>query len=494
MLAHRLIYPLLALLVLVALPSSAADSGDFALRPLPAPASANARATPNFLFLFGNPASWPGAIPWSYNPAGAPPPFSNVSNAVAAIGAGADKWAAVCGVQFSYQGTTNVAPDTEVNGMPDFLNVVGWGSLDVNVLGATSSFYSPTGNPPYLLVDSDITISVDQVSSNTVMDRVATHEWGHALGLAHSNLNDQVMSGTPDSQYNSLTELQADDVRGCRCLYGMPGGQRQGYTCSLPRRIDFGTVDVGTPSELQTVLLSNDGNAPLTIVNYSSNAAEFPQPSGCTPGTTLGQGSSCTLSLQARAFSAGSHTGDLLISTSDGIYDLPLLVRGFALPPPPTVDVIEYYYAALDHYFISALPADIQALDSGQFPGWQRSGRTFKAFPDATAGASPVCRFYLPPPFGDSHFYSVSATECALVLQKYPGFVYESANVMYLGMPDTASGACGSGTIPVYRVWDKRIDTNHRYTTDRTLRDQMAAQGWVKEGYGDDLVIMCAPQ
>jgi hypothetical protein len=46
----------------------------------------------------------------------------------------------------------------------------------------------------------------------------------------------------------------------------------------------------------------------------------------------------------------------------------------------------------------------------------------------------------------------------------------------------------------VYRVWDKRIDTNHRYTTDRTLRDQMAAQGWVKEGYGDDLVIMCAPQ
>jgi hypothetical protein len=66
--------------------------------------------------------------------------------------------------------------------------------------------------------------------------------------------------------------------------------------------------------------------------------------------------------------------------------------------------------------------------------------------------------------------------------------------VMYLGMPDTANGACGPGLIPVYRVWDKRIDTNHRYTTDRSLRDQMVAQGWVKEGYGDDLVIMCAPQ
>jgi len=494
MLARRLIHPLLPLLLLFALSPSVADGGDFTLRPWPPPSSSGTKPTPDFLFLFGNPARWPGAISWSYNPAGAPPPFSNVTNAVSAISAGADKWAAVCGVQFSYQGTTNVAPDTEVNGMPDSVNVVGWGSLDVNVLGSTSSFYNPAGNPPYALIDSDITLSAQQVSSNTVMDRVTTHEWGHALGLAHSNLNDQVMSGTPDSQYNSLTDLQPDDIRGCRCLYGMPAGQKQGYSCSLPRRVDFGTVDVGTPSDTQTVLLSNDGNAPLTIVSYSSNAAEFPQPSGCTPGTTLSQGSSCTLSLQARAFSAGSHTGDLIISTSDGMYDLPLLVRGFALPPPPTVDVIEYYYPALDHYFMSALPADIQALDNGQFQGWQRTGRTFKAFPGEATGASPVCRFYLPPPFGDSHFYSVSVAECALVRQKYPGFDYESANVMYLGMPDTANGACGPGLIPVYRVWDKRIDTNHRYTTDRSLRDQMVAQGWVKEGYGDDLVIMCAPQ
>ena len=202
----------------------------------------------------------------------------------------------------------------------------------------------------------------------------------------------------------------------------------------------------------------------------------------------LSPGSSCALSLQARPSSAGSHIGYLSISTSDGIYDLPLLVRGFALPPPPTVDVIEYYYPALDHYFISALPADVQALDNGKFPGWQRTGRTFKAFPDAATGASPVCRFYLPPPFGDSHFYSVSALECAQVKQKYPGFVYESANVMYLGLPDVASGACAPGMIPVYRVWDKRIDTNHRYTTDRacaTRWSRRVGQGRLRRRCGD---------
>lgn len=494
----RLIHLWLALPLLIALPCRAAD--DFVLRPLPQAAGGHARATPDFLYLFGNPARWPGGISWSYNPAGAPAAFSSSSNAVSAIAAGAAKWAAVCGVQFSYQGTTSVAPDTEVNGKPDFNNVVGWGSLGGGVLGATSAFYSPTGNAPFPLVDTDIILSVDLVTSNSTMDRVATHEWGHALGLAHSNLNDQVMSGTPESQYNSLTELQADDVRGCRCLYGMPGTQKEGYTCSLPRNVDFGTVDVGSASDPQTVALSNDGNAPLTIVNYSTSGPEFPQPEGCTPGTTLTPGSNCTLTLQARPSSAGSHSGDLSIATSDGNYDLPLLVRGFAVPIPPappespTVDVIEFYHPQLDHYFMSALQPDIQALDSGQSPGWQRTGRTFKAFPDATPGAGPVCRFYLPPPFGDSHFYSVSAAECTLVRQKYPGFVYESPNVMYLGMPDPANGACAAGMIPVYRVWDKRIDTNHRYMTDRALRDQMVALGWVKEGYGDDVVIMCAPQ
>jgi hypothetical protein len=490
----RHLYLLLGLPILAALPCRAADEVDFTLRPLPAPAGETARARPDFLFLFGNPARWPGAIAWSYNPASAPAAFSTVSNAVAAISAGADKWSAVCGVQFSYQGTTDVVPETTVDGKPDFINVVGWGNLSTSALGEASSYYGPSNNLPYPLVDSDIVFSISQITGNASMDRVATHEWGHALGLAHSNLNDQVMSGTPDSQYNSLTQLQLDDIRGCRCLYGMPSGQRQGYSCSLPRSVDFGTIDVGSSSEPQTIMLSNDGNAPLTIVNYSISDSEFSQPIGCMQGMTLAQGSSCTLSLQARPLSTGSHVGDLIISTSDGIYDLRLLVRGFALPPPPTVDVIEYYYPALDHYFMSALPGDIQALDNGQFVGWQRTGRTFKAFPDTATGTSPVCRFYLPPPFGDSHFYSVSAFECAQVLQKYPGFVYESANVMYLGLPDAVTGACASAMIPVYRVWNKRIDTNHRYTTDRGLRDQMAAQGGVKEGYGDDAVIMCAPQ
>jgi hypothetical protein len=110
------------------------------------------------------------------------------------------------------------------------------------------------------------------------------------------------------------------------------------------------------------------------------------------------------------------------------------------------------------------------------------------------AGASPVCRFYLPPGYGDSHFFSASPVECAAVLAKYPFFILESPAVFYITLPDQVTGACPAGTQPVYRVWDNRADTNHRYTANRAIRDQMVAAGWLAEGYGPDAVIMCAPQ
>jgi len=167
---------------------------------------------------------------------------------------------------------------------------------------------------------------------------------------------------------------------------------------------------------------------------------------------------------------------------------------GTLLGAPLTVDVIEYYDAAQDHYFMSSLQPDITALDSGKFPGWVRTGETFKAYPQATLSAMPVCRFYIPPVDGDSHFYSASPAECAAVQVSYPAFVLESSNVMYIDVPDQTTGACPAGDIPVYRVWDNRGDTNHRYTTSLAIRAQMVAKGWVAEGYGPDSVMMCAPQ
>lgn len=158
-----------------------------------------------------------------------------------------------------------------------------------------------------------------------------------------------------------------------------------------------------------------------------------------------------------------------------------------------TVDVVEFYAPARDHYFISASAPEIAALDDGVFAGWMRTGLSFKAYASATAGTSPVCRFYLPPGYGDSHFYSASPFECDQVRIQNPGFAYETPDAFDIGLPDANTGACAPGWTPVYRVWDQRPDTNHRYTTSAAVRQQMLAQGWLAEGYGPDQVIMCAP-
>jgi len=169
--------------------------------------------------------------------------------------------------------------------------------------------------------------------------------------------------------------------------------------------------------------------------------------------------------------------------------------------PEGTITVVEFYNAALDHYFISPLAPDIDALDSGRFAGWMRTGFTFKAYPTQAsggAGVNPVCRFYIPPQHGDSHFFSASPAECASVLAKigtdpnYSGYSYETPNAFYIALPDIATGACPAGTIAVYRLWNQRADSNHRFTTDPVVKASMLAKGYAAEGYGPAAVSMCA--
>ncbi|HEX8010919.1 MAG TPA: S8 family peptidase [Casimicrobiaceae bacterium] len=158
------------------------------------------------------------------------------------------------------------------------------------------------------------------------------------------------------------------------------------------------------------------------------------------------------------------------------------------------VPVIEYYWAARDHYFMTAIPAEIAALDAGTFGGWVRTGQSFNAYAQPTGISSRVCRFYIPAPYGDSHYYSASPEECAAVQVKFPMFLEESPGVFYVALPDLVTGACPAGSVPVYRLWNNRADTNHRYTTSLAIRSEMLAKGYLSEGYGTSGVAMCVAQ
>ncbi len=170
-------------------------------------------------------------------------------------------------------------------------------------------------------------------------------------------------------------------------------------------------------------------------------------------------------------------------------------------------EVVEFYNAGLQHYFISADPAEAAVLDGGAFGGvWKRTGSAFSAWniADAPAGTVPVCRFFGTDRYRtngsrigpNSHFYTADPNECAFVKtafqsvasdgRSYPAWTFEN-NAFAVKPP--AGGACPAGTQSLYRSYNNGAlgDPNHRYSTNADMLRIMA--GWVIEG-----LVMCVPQ
>jgi hypothetical protein len=158
-----------------------------------------------------------------------------------------------------------------------------------------------------------------------------------------------------------------------------------------------------------------------------------------------------------------------------------------------TIEVIEYYHEAFDHYFVTGTTTEIALLDSGSFAGWTRTGYGFSAYAASSLVGSDVCRFFSTS-FGakSSHFYTPIASECRLV-KGNPDWQFEGA-VFRVEVPDS-DGSCAEGTGPVYRLYNDGDGgaPNHRYTSNLYLRARMLEHGWIAEGYGPLGVIMCAP-
>jgi hypothetical protein len=167
-----------------------------------------------------------------------------------------------------------------------------------------------------------------------------------------------------------------------------------------------------------------------------------------------------------------------------------------AFLPEPAL-AVEYYHVSLDHYFLTADADEIDGLDRGAFAGWQRTGESFKVMrSDAVTGGAeiPVCRFYGLPSRGlDSHFYTASQAECDAVEHGYDGaWLKERADAFYVVGANGTTGACPEGTSPVYRLWNARFDSNHRYTMSAAIKAEMVARGYVPEGSGPENVAFCA--
>jgi hypothetical protein len=155
---------------------------------------------------------------------------------------------------------------------------------------------------------------------------------------------------------------------------------------------------------------------------------------------------------------------------------------------------LEFYNTYLGHYFMAAGQDEIAAIEAGAAgPGWQLTGQSFKVWPlmptdAAFSAATPVCRFYGVPAGGpNSHFFTASPSECALV-KASQGWYYEGIGFYILQVD--ANGQCPAGYLEVLRAYNNgaaRNDSNHRFTTSDSTWRAMGRLGWAMEG-----AVMCA--
>ncbi len=172
---------------------------------------------------------------------------------------------------------------------------------------------------------------------------------------------------------------------------------------------------------------------------------------------------------------------------------------GASAVPKEIVDVTEFYAASSNHYFLTANPQEAAGLSANANSGWVATGERFQAYASASGQRVPVCRFYGDYSIGpNSHFYTANPAECTQLraLQKpkpisVPQWNFEE-NAFAVTLPGSDAGGanCAGGASAVYRVYNNRFaqnDSNHRYTTKRSIYDAMISQGWLGEG-----VVMCA--
>ena len=242
----------------------------------------------------------------------------------------------------------------------------------------------------------------------------------------------------------------------------------------------------------------------ITGTYVACNCVYFPEPPVLRLHASLGAIAPGTYAVQLTVSADPTYGASGWVLGPDGWVQGPVTMTaalnvGEAVPVTEgTSAAVEYYWAAEDHYFITADASEINLLDANYFPGWVRTGQSFNVLPPSTvpsSDTSPVCRFYGKPEAGlDSHFYSAFPAECQAVIDRFPNaWLLESSDVFVVYLPAQSDGTCPGGTTPVYRVYDNRPDVNHRYMTSLSIRTKMIEAGWIPEGYGPDAVVMCAP-
>jgi hypothetical protein len=191
------------------------------------------------------------------------------------------------------------------------------------------------------------------------------------------------------------------------------------------------------------------------------------------------------------AFLSGQLSGDAvaratsarMTSVAGGGEDV--LKTDYIAPSPEQAGeriVVEFRNDSLNHYFITAEPAESALLDAGVIiPGWQRTGFNFKAWVRDDPRGLPACRFFGTPGVGpNSHFYTISDYECWLT-KANPYWLYEG---IAFNAEAPAGEVCAPNRVPVTRLYNNGMggQASHRFVTSHSEVREMVQRGWLVEG------------